>query len=59
MQGFESAIDLSYKRNMTDVVMMEIGRGQRVVGLRSQWKVRQERQLVSLRFTVEEGKDLR
>ena len=59
MQGFESAIDLSYKRNMTDVVMMEIGRGQRVVGLRSQWKVRKERLLVSLRFTVEEGKDLR
>ena len=59
MQGFESAIDLSYKRNMTDVVMMEIGRGQRVVGLRSQWKVRKERQLVSLRFTVEEGEDLR
>ena len=59
MQGFESAIDLSYKRNMTDVVMMEIGRGQRVVGFRSQWKVRKERQLVSLRFTVEEGKDLR
>ena len=59
MQGFESAIDLSYKSNMTDVVMMEIGRGQRVVGLRSQWKVRKERQLVSLRFTVEEGKDLR
>ena len=59
MQGFESAIDLSYKRNMTDVVMMETGRGQRVVGLRSQWEVRKERQLVSLRFAVEEGKDLR
>ena len=59
MQGFESAIDLSYKRNMTDVVMMETGRGQRVVGLRSQWKARKERQSVSLRFAVEEGKDLR
>lgn len=32
MQGFESAVDLSYKRNMTDVVMMETGRGRRVVG---------------------------
>ena len=44
---------------MTDVVMMETGRGQRVVGLRSQWKGRKERQSVSLRFAVEEGKDLR
>lgn len=31
MQGFEFAIDLSYKRNTTDV-MTETGRGRRVVG---------------------------
>lgn len=49
MEGFEPAVDLSYKRNMTDV-MMEIGRGQRLVGLRSQWKVRKERQSVSLKL---------
>lgn len=58
MEGFEPAVDLSYKRNMTDV-MMETGWGQRLVGLRSQWKVRKERQSVSLSSAVEEGKDLR